>query len=117
MSEDIRLVLVAGSRDWGDHDKIWSDLYREKGKANSLGQGMVVVHGACRGADASAESWCDHTGTNSVKVPARWRKQGKSAGPIRNSLIAALFKFDAILSYPLGDSKGTADMVRKARAK
>jgi hypothetical protein len=49
-----------------------------------------------------------------IRCPAPWNV-GRKAGPIRNSIIGALFEFDEILSYPLPGSKGTHDMVRKAR--
>ncbi len=114
---DYHVVLVTGSRKWGDSRTIESDLEDEACVALYADKRLVVVHGNCAtGADFIAEEWCDMNEENSILVPARWgRAAGRRAGPIRNSIIGALFEFDAVLSYPLPDSKGTHDMTRKSR--
>lgn len=48
-------------------------------------------------------------------VYADWTTYGKSAGPIRNSIMANYG--DALIAIWDGKSKGTADMIEKARKK
>jgi hypothetical protein len=51
-----------------------------------------------------------------VKVfEADWKKYGKSAGPIRNSEMADYG--DALIAFFNGESKGTLDMINKAKKK
>ena len=46
--------------------------------------------------------------------PADWKANAKAAGPIRNAEMLADFKPDTVIAFPGG--RGTADMVRKAKA-
>src|SRR6266536_1924225 len=51
--------------------------------------------------------------------PAQWDQHGKAAGPRRNQLMLEGGKPDVVwcfISRPLDESRGTADMVRRARA-
>lgn len=45
---------------------------------------------------------------------ADWEQCGRQAGPLRNARMLAEGRPDAVIAFPGG--KGTADMVRKARA-
>lgn len=116
--EDIYLVLVTGSRDYGTMQqrlKIEGDLRRCMAKAREQEKTLVVIHGDARGADRLGGDIADRIGAFVGKFPAPWHTRQRSAGPLRNSVMAALFEFDEILAYPLGQSKGTHDMIRKAR--
>lgn len=79
-----------------------------------------VVTGGCKtGADADAKKWADDLGIPVIPFPADWDNLGKPAGPIRNS---AMVKFvttktnltPILIAFPGG--RGTADIIRKARA-
>jgi hypothetical protein len=98
-------------RDWCDEQRVRDEL-----DAVDLFP-LTVVHGACpTGADAIADAWCRAPGNEAVTVerhPADWTKEGRAAGPIRNSLMASAGA-DLCLAFWDGHSKGTADMIRRA---
>lgn len=112
-------VLVCGGRDYDDDARVWSELrgltVNEDGHPEP---GTVVIHGGCpTGADAWASAWAiwnDWAPVYEQVFPADWDKNGRAAGPIRNSQMLAEGKPDVVLAFPGG--RGTADMVRKAKA-
>jgi hypothetical protein len=109
----MRRILVSGSRDWTDVDRVRNALrhawaYLQPGP-------ITLVHGAARGLDTIAgRVW---TGGNlPVEVhPADWNKHGKGAGPIRNQAMVDLGA-DLLVAFPLGASIGTRDCIRRAKA-
>jgi hypothetical protein len=108
-------VLVCGSRDWADKYAIWCVL---NGYLHD-GFGVVVIQGGARGADAIAKHWADLNSQPAPTYPADWNQHGKAAGAIRNQLMLAEEKPDMVWAFvtkPLEQSRGTADMVRRARA-
>jgi hypothetical protein len=70
------------------------------------------VHGGAKGADSWAGWWAANRGRHEVIVVAHWSR-GKSAGIVRNGVIASL-PLAKLIAFPGG--RGTADMVAKARA-
>lgn len=54
-------------------------------------------------------------GINRTVFKADWSKDGRKAGPVRNSVMLSVGKPDLVIAFPGG--RGTADMVRKAKAK
>ena len=111
--KEIKVVLVTGSRDWTRQDVVWSALHEHLG-SEPLG---IIRHGACpTGADKMADIWGDlQPGIAVDRVPAAWEIHGKSAGPKRNARMVTL-KADICLAFPLGESRGTRDCMRKAEA-
>ena len=108
-------VLVCGSRDWTDQYAIWCVLngYR------SNGIGVTVINGGARGADSIASQWADLNGEPCETYPANWKQHGKAAGPIRNQQMLDEGKPQevwAFIAKPLEESRGTYDMVTRARA-
>jgi len=117
-------VIVCGSRDWTDREII----HRELGQISDR---AVLVHGACEtGADKiAAEEW-EGAGLKVEPHPASWLIHApgwcrcgkvkprvcKGAGPKRNQEMADLGA-DLCLAFPLKDSRGTWDMVRRAKKK
>ena len=105
-------VLVCGDRDWGDRDTmvlVFSQLPWKKVD--------VIIHGDCRGADRLAGAVAEQYGKKVEKFPAEWKAHGRAAGPIRNQKMLDEGKPDLVLAFHpnLAKSKGTADMVRRAR--
>ena len=80
-------VLVTGSRTWSDQTAIrqaLGELLAEHGDC------LVVVHGACRyGADAIAEAWATVHQVHVERHAANWRRYGRFAGLVRNTLMVA----------------------------
>jgi UDP-N-acetylmuramoylalanine-D-glutamate ligase len=101
-------VLVCGGRDWRDGGSVLRVL--------QLLNPIVIISGGCpTGADRFARDAAEVIGCNTVTQYADWRKYGRAAGPIRNQEMLDLNKPDVVVAFPGG--RGTADMVRRARAK
>lgn len=105
-------ILVTGSRSWTDKIVIRNALMVEASRFAH--EDIVLVHGANpRGADAIADKIATQYGWVVEKHPAKW-SSGRSAGPIRNQQMADAGA-DVCLAFPLSDSKGTFDMIDRAR--
>lgn len=86
-------LMITGSRTWVDKDRMWHvldrivDNYIEIFKERFIAEGLVLVSGHAKGADALAEWWFQ------AKYPleqpelwrAEWKKYGGRAGIIRNT--------------------------------
>lgn len=104
------IVAVTGGR-----------AYANKAKVAEVMQGLVtefghfmVVHGDADGADALVADWADDNGRPAAAVRATWEAWGYSAGPRRNGWILKYLQPKLLIAFPGG--RGTADMVRQARA-
>lgn len=104
-------VLVCGSRDWTG----WRAIERELAK---LPLGTILVHGAARGADTIAAVVGIRLGLKVEAYPAQWESFGRAAGAVRNKWMLDSGP-DLVLAFHrnLGESKGTAHMVRIAKKK
>lgn len=99
-------VLVCGGRDYANKAAVWREL-------DVRGVGLVI-QGDAQGADALARRWADTFGVPCLSFPAAWFFHGKRAGPIRNAWMLQFGRPDLVLAFPGG--RGTADMVKQARA-
>ena len=104
------VVLVCGSRDYTDYAKVYQCL-------KSLDVSLVIA-GGCRGADALAIRAAKACGYPFREFPADWQKFGKAAGPIRNQRMLDEGKPDLVVAFheDLENSKGTKDMIRRAKS-
>jgi hypothetical protein len=102
-------ILVTGSRDWTDRDTISVALrgYYDRNRT------AVLVHGAARGADLIAAGIWYLLGGQLEAHEAKWRTQGTAAGVIRNQEMVDAGA-DVCLAFPLGESRGTRDCMRRA---
>lgn len=99
-------VIVCGGREYKDRERLYDVLD---------GHGIVeVAQGGAPGADTLAFDWAWSRGVPVKAFPADWKAHGRAAGPIRNQRMLDEFKPDAVIAFPGG--RGTADMVRRARA-
>lgn len=112
-------ILVCGSRTWSDGEALKSLVWgafaiqrQDDDEAN------IVIHGGAPGADSFAAELADESPVvDAEEYPARWEEHGKAAGPIRNQEMIEIGKPDLVLAFidkPLKDSRGTADMIRRA---
>lgn len=110
-------ILVTGSRNWTDHRAVTLELESYRLLSDGPGEGLVIVHGACpTGADAIAGLWARETiGVTEEPHPADWLLHGKAAGPKRNQEMVDLGA-DLCLAFPMADSRGTQDCMRRALA-
>lgn len=100
-------VLVTGSRTFTNTKLMYNAL------SSIQNSDVTLVHGGCRGADKIAENIGKELGFKIEEHLANWDKHGKSAGPIRN--IEMLNSgIDLVLAFPIGESRGTRDCIKKA---
>ena len=117
-------VLVCGGRSYADKtrvcitlDKLCVDrsLSGEKDeRGNWMPTGIRIIHGGASGADALADDWAVVNWVPQDIFCAQWERDGRAAGPIRNQRMIDEGKPDLVVAFPGG--RGTADMVRRARA-
>lgn len=114
-------VIVTGARNHTDRYLVWDALGAEYQHAVRLGLPMVVVEGQCPygGAGLLAEYWCETAKEAACWVyhdpfPANWEALGKRAGPYRNQAMVDSGG-DVCLAFPLMESRGTWDCVRRAK--
>ena len=104
--------LVSGSRYYSNERKFFEkmDKYDKK-----YGPFETIVQGEARGADELARQWAESRKRKVIGYKANWSKYGRAAGSLRNSQMLNQTSATILLSFPLQDSVGTWDMVRKAR--
>ena len=100
-------VLVTGSRELTNRQLVFNTLDRIRPSS--------IVHGAARGADKLSGDWAEENNVSEFAYPAQWSRYGRAAGVIRNSEMLEKEKPDLVIAFLLPGSRGTADMVRKAR--
>ena len=106
------IVLAFGGRDF-DNFKLLDDTLTRV-HLNSDTPITLLIEGDCRGADRMARGWALTKGIHYATIPALWQFYGTSAGPRRNAIMLEL-PIDAGVAFPGG--RGTADMMRKLKAK
>lgn len=108
-------VIVCGGRDYSDREKVNEVLTKEIGLQGhpDTPRDRVIV-GEATGADTLAYQWADRAGCSVYRYRANWEKEGKAAGPIRNQKMLDEEKPNLVIAFPGG--RGTADMVRRAKA-
>jgi len=110
-------LLVCGSRTWTDRARLREVLDQV---VADHGDGQVtVIEGDARGADRLAGQLAQRRGWRLERYPADWTRQGKAAGFRRNARMLRQGRPDLVVAFtvgPLAQSRGTADMVRRAQA-
>lgn len=98
-------VLVCGGRDYKNLHRVYRILGRLAPEE--------IVEGGANGADKLSRLWAGHSEVICHTYPARWRAEGKAAGPKRNGrMLVAHPDIRLVIAFPGGD--GTADMIRQA---
>ena len=98
-------VLVCGSREWTDRQKVWNELDSIKPE--------LIIHGGARGADSLAGLWAAYKGISERIFLPDWELYGKSAGVRRNNQMLDTNP-DLVLAFWDGESKGTAHTIKEA---
>ena len=104
-------VIVCGSRNWIDRDLIAFVIANHR---DLRGDGLVIVHGAARGADTIAAEEAERLGIATEAHPADWNRHGRAAGHIRNEEMAKAGAVH-VEAFWDGESKGTWGMVEAAK--
>jgi hypothetical protein len=105
-------LVVAGSRDFTDYEKLSSELdaYLHDKKATHE---VTIISGSANGADKLGERYAREHGLKLDRYPAEWEHYGNAAGPIRNKKMAQTA--DAVIVFWDGTSAGTKDMIQNAK--
>lgn len=104
--------LICGGRDFS---RITLFTQSMRDVVDQRGCPICIIHGGYKGADTMADNWAREWEVDCIRVAARWLQHGKKAGPLRNTrMIEAYGNIDLVIAFPGG--KGTADMIRKAKA-
>ena len=107
-------IMVTGSRHHTDGDLIWGTLDDiVDGFAGS--NHVCLIEGGAPGADRIARLWAQARFFEVQTFMADWNKHGKAAGPIRNQQMVDQ-KPDYVAAFPLPDSRGTWDAIRRAES-
>lgn len=103
-------VIFSGSREFRDPEPVRMALESLRKKGD-----WRVVHGAARGLDSLAGELAPGYSFEVEAHPAEWDKHKRAAGHIRNQKMVDLGALVAF-AFPLGESRGTRDFIRRARA-
>lgn len=111
-------LLVTGSRHYSDKEKVQKALWPWAVVSSTLLMPLVLVHGACPlgGLDLIASQIWDGWGLPVHAVPAEHSPEGRFMGPERNQKMVELGGYAACLGFPIGQSFGTRDCMRRAAA-
>lgn len=103
-------VLVCGSRHWDDTDAIHERL-------GELPDHTVILQGGAMGADRLAMGVANRRSLAVTTYYADWQRYGRAAGPKRNQRMLDHGQPDFVIAFheDIRSSKGTLDMVRRAR--
>lgn len=104
-------LIIAGSRHYPPSvsDFFVADALRRTGL-----KATTIISGTATGIDQAGERIADLLGKPIERFPADWSKHGRAAGPLRNRAMAQAA--DALLLIWDGESRGSASMLREAKA-
>lgn len=107
-------VLVCGGRYFSDRPYLFSALNSQ----HAYQPITLLIEGGAPGADSLARQWAEAASIRVAEYPADWRQYGKAAGPIRNQQMLNEGQPEKVIAFfdrPVEESRGTADMVRRAK--
>lgn len=122
-------VIIAGSRCFGSFTilekechKIFKSLAEEgylSGNVKKDCSNMEIISGTANGADRLGEAFALKYGIEVKRFPAQWHKYGKSAGYVRNNIMAQYAaksdELGVLIAFWDGKSKGTKMMIDLAK--
>lgn len=105
-------VIIAGGRDFDNYDLLKS--FCEKVLSN-VSEEIEIVSGGATGADKMGINYGYENNYKCHLFLPNWEEYGRSAGVIRNDDMANFAT--ALIAFWDGKSKGTKDMIERAKAK
>ena len=101
-------VVITGSREWTDKQRIFRRLAELPDKT-------TIIAGGARGADTIAAEACEvYAHLTLQEFPADWEQYGKRAGYIRNAQMLDE-KPDLVIAFWDGESRGTLGCMKEAQ--
>jgi hypothetical protein len=110
-------LLVCGSRTWTDATLLAEAVEQTVAEYGQGRAGVVLIEGNARGADRLAGVLARARGWELEVYPADWQRHGRAAGMRRNARMLREGRPERVIACAddLAASRGTADMVRRAR--
>lgn len=105
-------IIVTGGRHSQEVKLVWDYLDRLL-DALPL-RNLTVIQGGATGVDKHARDWCMKHDVDFENYPYA-SEYGRAGGPIRNERMLVRGKPDLVVAFP--GNKGTANMVKQARAR
>lgn len=78
-------------------------------------ESCLVIEGEASGADLLGKRAALYLGMKFLMFPADWKRYGKRAGILRNQQMLTEGCPDLVLAFWKNKSRGTADMINRAR--
>lgn len=104
-------IIVCGGRYYADEPFVILTLDRLRAIYGPL----HIIQGGASGADRMAFRWAQkQPHVLASNVPADWQSHGRRAGPVRNQKMLDDYRPKLVVAFPGG--RGTADMIRRAKA-
>lgn len=119
-SVEMMRIIICGSRYTEDSVELRNRIRHEIEALSKYMYYTEIVHGCAKGADTIGGIVGQQYAAKVTKIPADWAKHGRAAGPKRNQkmLDYAMEKPCAVIAIQLkGQTKGTQDMIQRARIK
>ena len=104
-----RWVVVAGTRSFENWEEFKTEMNNQLKDMENIG----IISGGAQGTDNMAKRYAEMRKLPFIEMPANWEKYGRAAGPIRNEAMARMAT--ALIVFWDGESRGTLDMLTKAR--
>ena len=105
-------IVIAGCRNYNNYEE--AKTYINLCISNIRnGNKIIILSGGASGADKIGERYAKENGFEVELYPADWDKHGRSAGPIRNKLMAE--NCDCVICFWDGKSRGTKSMIEYAK--
>jgi len=111
-------LLVCGSRTWTDAALLAEAVEQTVANHGQDRFGVVLIEGDVRGADRLAGALARARGWALEVYPADWQRHGRAAGMRRNARMLRQGRPERVIACTddLTASRGTADMIRRARS-
>ena len=104
-------IIVCGGRGYADRARVWEVL---DGLLVEFGA-FVLVHNYLDNADALARGWADKRKISADAFYCDWQRACRLAAAASRNRQMLDAGADLVVAFPVG--RGTADMVRQARAR
>lgn len=106
-------ILITGSREWTDREKIRIAILTTIKGVDTGKEDVTIIHGGAKGADRLAGSIALSMWGKVEEYLPDWNTHGKAAAILRNQDMVDT-KPDICLAFPVGESRGTRDCMRRA---
>jgi predicted Rossmann fold nucleotide-binding protein DprA/Smf involved in DNA uptake len=80
----MNVLIVCGGRDYNDRNYAYRMIQDTLNKTRFTQDDAFIVSGGALGADSIALAWAVDNEWNAARIPAKWKRDYKKAGPLRN---------------------------------